>query len=141
MTEEPKAGRDDPMAIFAAFRPENFFSQFTSGLKPEAMMKQAFDLFSEMSKIAMGQSEITADPRDARFKDKAWAENPLYQRWLQAYLSMTDAMEKMIPEDLPYEDQARAELATSIIASTLAPTNTLIGNPASGSSRARSTWG
>jgi polyhydroxyalkanoate synthase subunit PhaC len=130
MTDEPKSGGDDPMAMFAAFRPDNFFTPLMSGIRPEAMMKQAFDLFSEMTKIATGQSEIAADPKDGRFKDKAWAESPIYQRWLQAYLAMTDAMEKMIPEDLPFEQRARAELATSIVTSTLAPTNTLIGNPA-----------
>ena len=129
MSDNPKVG-DDPMAAFAAFRPENFFKPFMTGMQPDAMMKQAFDLFGEMTKIATGQSEIAADPRDARFKDKAWADNPVYQRWMQAYLAMTDAMEKMIPDDLPYEQKARAELAISIVTSTLAPTNTLIGNPA-----------
>ncbi len=119
MTEQPKPA-DTSEDAFAAFK----------SFKPEAMMAQGFDFFKQMASIATGSSTIAPDARDWRFQDKAWTENPFYQRWGQAYLAMTDAMEKMIPEDLPVEGKARAQLVTSIITSTLAPTNTLFGNPA-----------
>jgi polyhydroxyalkanoate synthase len=112
------------------FSPEAMFASFAEAMKPNAAMTAGFDFFKEMGAIATGKSTISPDPRDWRFQDKAWSENPLYQRWAQAYLAMTDAVEKMIPDDLEPEANARAQLAASIVTSTLAPTNTLIGNPA-----------
>jgi polyhydroxyalkanoate synthase subunit PhaC len=106
---------------------------FTSTLRtidPQAMMTQTMDFYRTMFDIALGKSDIAPDPRDARFKDKAWQDNPFYKRTAQAYLAMTDAVEAMIPADLEPEDKARADLAVSIVTSTLAPTNTLLGNPA-----------
>ena len=43
---------------------------------------------------------------------------------------MCEAVEAMIPADLPLEEKSRAELAASIVTSSLSPTNTLAGNPA-----------
>jgi polyhydroxyalkanoate synthase subunit PhaC len=106
----------------------NPFVAYLQAMQPQALMEQSFDFFKQMASI--GTSRIAPDAKDARFRDPAWAENPFYQRWMQAYLAMSDAMEKMIPEDLPFEQRARAELAASIISSCLAPTNSLIGNPA-----------
>ena len=106
-----------------------FMAQF-SMVQPLAAWEQGMALFKQMADIATGSSAIAPDAKDGRFKDEAWAENPVYKRWMQAYLAMSDAMEKMIPEDLPFEQKARAELAASILSSSMAPTNTLIGNPA-----------
>ncbi len=99
-------------------------------VQPMAAWEQGMALFKQMADIAAGSSAIAPDAKDGRFKDQAWAENPVYKRWMQAYLAMSDAMEKMIPEDLPVEQKARAELTASILSSSMAPTNTLIGNPA-----------
>jgi polyhydroxyalkanoate synthase subunit PhaC len=110
--------------------PDNPFAAYANLFKPEAFVTQSFDYFKALTSIVAGTSEIAPDAKDWRFKDSAWSENPLYKRWAQAYLAMTDAVEKMIPDDLPFEDKARAELVASIVTSTLAPTNSLMGNPA-----------
>lgn len=93
-------------------------------------LSAGLEFFQELSRIAAGASTVAPDARDWRFQDKAWQDNPFYQRWGQAYLAMTEAVEKMIPEDIPFEDKVRAEITASIVTSALAPTNTLIGNPA-----------
>lgn len=108
----------------------NPFAAYLEAFDPSAILKANFDMYRSFAEIALGTSLIKPDARDGRFKDETWSTNPYYKRLSQAYLAMCDAVEKMIPEDLPWEDKARAELAVSIVTSTLAPTNTLAGNPA-----------
>ncbi|MEO6092704.1 MAG: alpha/beta fold hydrolase [Novosphingobium sp.] len=97
--------------------------------KPK-LLGRAVGFYSAMFKVALGRSEVAADPKDARFRDRAWLNNPFYRRVLQAYLVTCEAVEAMIPEDLPIEKKARAELVAAIATSAIAPTNTLLGNPA-----------
>ena len=94
------------------------------------MVEQSVEFTKTLFSIAAGQSDIAPDKKDWRFQDPAWTSNPAYKRLAQAYLAMTDAVEKMIPQDLSDENRQRAQLAASIVTSTMAPTNTLIGNPA-----------
>jgi len=136
MTSKKKAagqqdGAGDPkLEAEALFSAEGPFATFIRNMNPKTMAEQGIELTRNLFQIAWGQSDIAPDPRDARFKDKAWQENPYYKRLAQAYLAMTDAVEAMIPDDLSVENQQRAQLAASIVTSTMAPTNTLLGNPA-----------
>ena len=100
------------------------------GFDPTRLFRHGLDFTSAMFGIAIGHSDIAADPKDWRFRDAAWTTNPFYKRLSQAYLATCDAIEKMIPDDLPVEARSRAELAASIAISAFAPTNTLLGNPA-----------
>ena len=127
-----KSQANDPSGPAAASPSSSgeIFAALAQAMKPNAFMAAGFDYFKELTSIATGTSTIAPDAKDWRFQDKAWSENPIYQRWAQAYLAMTEAVEKMIPDDLPVESKARAELAVSIVTSSLAPTNILIGNPA-----------
>lgn len=129
MVEKSKANDTPGLAGPWPPSPEQVFVAFTKAMTPNSFMAAGFDFFEEMAGIAAGTSTVAPEAKDWRFLDKAWSENPIYRRWAQAYLAMTDAVEKMIPEDLPLEDKARAQFAASIVTSTLAPTNTLIGNP------------
>lgn len=94
------------------------------------MAEQSIALSKTMLDIVTGKSDLAPDSRDWRFKDEAWTKNPAYKRLAQAYLAATEAVEKMIPDDLSVENRQRAELAASIVTSAFAPTNTLMGNPA-----------
>ena len=117
-------------AAYALLGPDGPFASRLRSLDPRAMLEQSMDFYKTMLEIAIGSSTIAADKKDWRFQDEAWTTNPLYRRLSQAYLAMTEAVEKMIPEDLPLEEKARAQLAASIVTSAFAPTNTLLGNPA-----------
>ncbi len=119
---------DQFSAAMAQFGPDGPFAAFYRNIDPASMFEQGMDFYKSMFEIATGTSAI--ETKDPRFRDKAWTENPVYKRLGQAYLAMSDAIEKMIPDDLPMEEKARAQLVTSIVTSMFAPTNTLIGNPA-----------
>jgi polyhydroxyalkanoate synthase subunit PhaC len=101
-----------------------------ASLMPTNFLKASSELFLNVVDVATGVSTIAPDKKDARFKDPTWENNPHYKRLAQAYLAMTDAMEKMIPDDLAPEARQRAEIAATIVASALSPTNSLLGNPA-----------
>jgi len=124
-------GAGDPkLEAEALFGGDGPFATFLRNMNPKTMAEQGIELTKNLFQIAWGQSDIAPDPRDARFKDRAFQDNPYYKRLAQAYLAMTEAVEAMIPDDLSVENKQRAQLAASIVTSTMAPTNTLLGNPA-----------
>lgn len=134
----PTRQEDGPSNTFTAmsegaqqlFGADGPFAAYLKSVDPVAMTQQGMALTRTMFEIAFGMSNIAPDKRDWRFQDDTWLQNPFYKRLSQAYLAMSDAVEAMIPEDLPWEEKARAQLASEIVTSTFAPTNTLIGNPA-----------
>ena len=110
--------------------PEGPFAAYMKAIDPKSMASQTMDFYKQLFEIAVGKSDIAPDKRDWRFQDEAWSANPAYKRLAQAYLAMTEALEKMIPDELPWEEKARAQLAAEIVTSAMSPTNTLVGNPA-----------
>ena len=125
-TPNAKAPETDT-SIFGGDGP---FATLFKSVDPRTMVQQSMELTKAMFQIATGQSELAPDKRDGRFQHDAWTKNPGYKRVAQTYLAMTQAVEKMIPDDLSVENKQRAELAASIVTSAFAPTNTLFGNPA-----------
>ena len=121
------ATADSTAALFGSDGP---FAALLRNLDPRSMVEQGMELSKTMLEIATGKSELAPDKRDARFRHDAWSKNPAYKRLAQTYLAMTEAVEKMIPDDLSVENKQRAELAASIVTSAFAPTNALLGNPA-----------
>jgi len=89
-------------------------------------------LAGELAKVVVGRSEVEADRRDWRFKDPAWANNPAYHRLMQGYLATCEALGELAEEaDLTnWRQRERARFLVSVLTSTMAPTNTLLGNPA-----------
>ncbi|MBL4879098.1 MAG: class II poly(R)-hydroxyalkanoic acid synthase, partial [Hyphomonas sp.] len=98
---------------------------------PAITAKAASRIASDSAKIMMGQSDRAADPRDRRFKDSAWSENPFYKRGMQAYLSTQEHLNDWVANlSMTELEHARAKFLTSMITDAMAPTNTLLGNPA-----------
>jgi len=131
-SEDSKGAAEQPSApvppeIFGLDGP---FAAYFRSMNPFTWFQQGLDLYQNLFEIGLGTSKISPEKKDWRFQDETWTSNPFYQRLAQAYLAMTEAMEKMIPDELSTDDRARAQLATSIVTSTFAPTNTLFGNPA-----------
>ena len=124
---EGMAANDFTSGFFAADGP---FATLLKSVDPKLMFAQGVDLTKTMFAIAAGKSDIAPDGRDPRFKHDAWNTNPAYKRLAQTYLATAQAVEKMIPDDLSLENKQRAELAASIVTTAMAPTNTLMGNPA-----------
>jgi len=98
---------------------------------PKATMKFAGRMTKENVEILLGKSERAPDPKDRRFKDPAWAHNPFYKRGLQTYLAMQDNLTEWVGDLAMGElEHARAQFVMGMINDALAPTNTLVGNPA-----------
>lgn len=80
--------------------------------------------------VLLGDEPIQISPRDNRFRDEAWKENPVYQAWAQAYLVWEREMSTMVENDgVDWRTRERARLLMGALTSALAPTNFLAGNP------------
>ncbi|HYF17617.1 MAG TPA: alpha/beta fold hydrolase [Ramlibacter sp.] len=68
---------------------------------------------------------------DPRFSDPAWQDNPAYRALGEAYLAWTRQVHSTI-DLLPLKDRQPEQLhsAADLLLESLAPTNTLLGNPA-----------
>jgi polyhydroxyalkanoate synthase len=98
---------------------------------PGVVSRQVFGFLQDASRIIRGNSELRPHPKDRRFIDPTWTTNPLYRQLLQFWLALRASIIDCIEEiDLEKTDRARAVLLTEIIVDSLAPTNTLLGNPA-----------
>ena len=98
--------------------------------QPKPFAKHLKNYAGEMLEIAKGTSELSADPRDRRFKDDTWQTNGLYKRGMQSWLAMRRELDGWITDSRMHPaDQVRARFVTNLIVDALAPTNTLLGNP------------
>lgn len=85
----------------------------------------------ELVKIAAGRSDIDAHPKDRRFADPTWRENPLFRRLMQTYL-VGDEMLRELPNrtDVDDADVERAAFMAAVVSDSMSPTNNLLTNPA-----------
>ena len=98
---------------------------------PVTTAKTMRKIAAENTGILLGKSERAANPKDRRFKDPAWQHNPFYRRGMQAYLATQEHLQDWVTEIKMGElEHARAKFVMGMITDALAPTNTLIGNPA-----------
>ena len=98
---------------------------------PVTTAKTAGKITAEHTKILFGKSDRAANPKDRRFKDPAWQHNPFYRRGMQAYLATQEHLNDWVAElSMTELEHARAKFVMSMITDAMAPTNTLLGNPA-----------
>lgn len=116
----------DARAIMDAWG--TIFNQATR--QPRALFEAGVSLSQEIGSIVMGSSELAPEPTDKRFKDAAWAENPLFRRLGQAYVAWSNALDQWLDSSgLENIERARARFVLNIAKDVLAPVNTLLGNP------------
>lgn len=101
-----------------------------SASDPQRIARHARAMGEDMVRIMTGKSELAPDPKDKRFMDPAWQYNPFFRAGAQYYLAVQKGMRGWL-EDLELDDleRDRANFITTIIIDSLAPTNTLVGNP------------
>lgn len=93
--------------------------------------RAALGFSAEALRVLGGSSTVAAPKGDWRFKDPTWDENPIYRRLKQLYLAGSESIFGLIDDaGLGWRDAERARFAATIASSALAPTNTLVGNPA-----------
>jgi polyhydroxyalkanoate synthase len=96
-----------------------------------AGVKAGVGFTAESVKIVLGRSTVEPAKGDHRFADPSWTENPGYRRIKQGYLAWSGAVDSVVEAArVDWRTRERARFAAGILTSSLAPTNTLPGNPA-----------
>ena len=97
---------------------------------PATVAKEMPWLAEELTKIALGKSDVAFDKRDKRFADEAWQTVPYFKLLGQSYRLFEMWMDKMYEHaDGTWQDKARARFAADVITAAVAPTNYLGTNP------------
>ena len=74
---------------------------------------------------------VPVDPKDRRFADPAWSQNPAFYSIRLAYLATAQYWRELIDSaDVDPVVARKAEVALNLMIDALAPTNFLAGNPA-----------
>ena len=87
-------------------------------------------LYGELARTMVGLNEREVPAKDPRFADPAWREHPMYRRLGQGYLAFCEAADRLAEDNPHWRGRVRNRFLTGVLTSTLAPTNTLLGNPA-----------
>ena len=98
--------------------------------KPGAILRRSTGLAVESAKIALGMSDIDLG-KDRRFRHEQYDSNPILRRIGQQYLAWRETVHGYI-DDLELEEGAERQghFMADMVTEALAPTNTLLGNPA-----------
>ena len=121
---------------FVGLRPADIFAVLSEigeqALKaPLATLQQEAGLVRALFSVLTGTADIAPAKGDKRFADPAWNDNPFYRSYLQGYLTWTNALDSFIETTgLDSVARQRAQFVMSLLADSVAPTNTLLGNPA-----------
>src|SRR5215213_677009 len=102
--------------------------------RPGPLSRQVVRLARDTGRIVRGDHEIAPSPQDRRFADPAWTTNPAYRRLAQAYVALSDGLTRLIDDfenaGADWREVEQARFILTAVTSALAPTNTLVGNPA-----------
>ncbi len=110
-------------------------------LSPRVLGRALAGLGGELWQAATGTSTRAPEAGDRRFADPAFRDSRLYRRLMQGYLAWRHALHRLVDElDLDPKSRERGRFALTLLTEALAPTNTLLGNPAA-LKRARETSG
>ncbi|ROZ75081.1 alpha/beta hydrolase [Ramlibacter sp. WS9] len=95
-----------------------------------SVAKESALLYGELARTVAGFSKREVPAKDSRFADPAWRENPVYRRLAQSYLAFCETVDRVAGSNPEWRERERARFLGGIVTSSLAPTNTLLGNPA-----------
>jgi polyhydroxyalkanoate synthase subunit PhaC len=96
---------------------------------PLNLIKHSFNFAKEMTKVAIGSSELALPSHDRRFVDVTWKNNPFHRVLLQAYLAWQKELEGWIKDEKIQDyDKGRLKFLCSLLVDGLAPSNSYL-NP------------
>ncbi len=124
---------DAAFGMLRRFRPDSSLLRFGAGLarRPRLVTGQAARLSAELGRIAAGRSEVAASPRDRRFGDPAWKDNPFLRRTVQAYLAAGQSAEALLAgAGLDWRDETRMRFLLTNLIAAAAPSNNPLLSPA-----------
>ncbi len=99
-----------------------------------SLMSGYLDLWARTLRRMNGEEVepmVAADPRDGRFKDREWSDNPFFDFLRQAYLHTSRWAEKMVNEADGLDERTRhkADFYVRQISGAIAPSNFVLTNP------------
>ncbi len=98
---------------------------------PKLVGRAAGGFAAELGRVVVGRSAVEPPKGDRRFNDPAFTDHPIYHRVMQGYLAMCDSIGEVVEgADVTWRTRERARFAAGVLTSSIAPTNTLVGNPA-----------
>ena len=114
-----------------AFDPLEMLESAASLANPVAAARQMPWLFSELMKLATGQSGIAFAEGDRRFADATWQDNLFFRQLGQGYRLFEEWTGRMADAvDGPWDRQARTRYLANIVTAMASPTNFFYTNPA-----------
>jgi len=128
----------DSLLVEAAFSPFRRFNPGLPGLRMGAQLasrplllgRAATSAAAELARVVLGSSTAVSAPKDRRFADQAWSDNPALHRLLQAYLVTGRAATELVANaDLDGEDRERLAFVVQNIVEALSPSNSPVLNP------------
>jgi polyhydroxyalkanoate synthase subunit PhaC len=123
---------DAALGMMRRLRPDSSLLRLAAGLarRPGFVARQAALLGTELGLIAAGRSETAASPRDRRFSDPAWKDNPVLRRSVQAYLAASRSAEDLVAgANLSWRDDTRLKFLLSNVIAAAAPSNNPLLSP------------
>ncbi|MBL7204203.1 MAG: alpha/beta fold hydrolase [Desulfobacteraceae bacterium] len=97
---------------------------------PLNLVKHSVGFAKEVTNVVRGKSDLASHPKDRRFADTAWKNNPFHRAWLQIYLAAQKEVEGWIEDEKIHDyDKHRLKFLTSLLVDGLAPSNSFL-NPA-----------
>lgn len=99
--------------------------------QPGKVIEHSKSFADDVIKIITMKSDIAPNPKDRRFADATWSQNPLFKAGMQYYLAAEKGVKNFIGDlELDELERTRAHFVAGMVIDSLAPTNTLAGNPA-----------
>jgi polyhydroxyalkanoate synthase subunit PhaC len=127
---------DGALGVLRRLRPDGAGLRLAASLagQPQLLGQQALLLAAELGQIVTGRSELAPHPKDRRFADPAWTQNPVLRRTVQAYLAGSQAAQGVLAgasAGLDWRDSERLSfLLTNLIAAAAPSNNPLLSPPA-----------
>jgi polyhydroxyalkanoate synthase subunit PhaC len=130
----------DALLVDAAFGPLRLLAPDVStarlagrlAARPGATAARLRSLAAELTRVGLGTSALTPDPKDRRFADPAWAGNPVLRRAVAAYLAAGRTVEQVIADaGLGWRDDQRVRFLAENLLAALSPSNLPLVNPES----------
>jgi len=121
---------------FIGLRPQDILSTarqigVQAVMQPALLLEQEAGLTRELISVLSGNSTLALPKGDKRFVDSAWRDNPFFRMYLQGYVAWGKALTGFVDRSaLDEKTKERANFVVSLLTDALAPTNTLLGNPA-----------
>jgi polyhydroxyalkanoate synthase subunit PhaC len=123
---------DAALGVWHRFRPDSSLLRLAARLagRPGFTGGQAARLGMELGRIAAGRSAVAANPRDRRFADPAWTDNPFLRRSVQAYLAAAQTAETLVAgAELGWRDDTRLKFLLTNLIAAAAPSNNPLLSP------------